>query len=74
MGVQVKHVVPTADLYRARIHSGDIVTQVNGRSVHTPEQLAQVVSAAAAKRSAASGFLRGEPFHKEKRFSLANNL
>src|SRR5664280_520472 len=36
MGVQVKYIAPSADLYRAGIHAGDIVTRVNDRSVHTP--------------------------------------
>src|SRR5664279_1469456 len=42
VGVQLRYVVPTADLYRGRIHPGDIITHINGRSVHTPEQLSKV--------------------------------
>src|ERR1039457_4174391 len=43
MGVQVKYIAPSADLYRAGIHAGDIVTRIYDRSVHTPEQLTKVV-------------------------------
>jgi len=68
MGVQVKYITPSADLYRAGIHAGDIVTRVNDRSVHTPEQLTNVVVQSPPGNLLRIGFLRGEPFHKRATF------
>ncbi len=66
VGVQVKYVTPTADLYRAGIHSGDIITQVNGRSVHAPEQVSKVVEQSPPRSLLRVRYLQGEPFHKRE--------
>ena len=66
--MQVKYVAPTADLYRAGIHAGDIITQVNGRSVHTPEQLTKVVEQSPPGSMLRVKYLQGEPFHKRETF------
>jgi len=68
VGVQVKYVVPTADLYRAGIHAGDIVTRINDRSVHTPEQLVKAVEQSPPGNLLRIKYLRGEPFHKRETF------
>ena len=68
VGVQVKYVAPTADLYRAGIRGGDIITQINGRSVHTPEKLAKVVEQGPRGSMLRINFLQGEPFHKRETF------
>jgi hypothetical protein len=68
VGVQVKYVVPTADLYRAGIHAGDIVTRINDRSVHTPEQLIKAVEQSPPGNLLRIKYLRGEPFHKRETF------
>ncbi len=66
VGVQVKYVTPTADLYRAGIHSGDIITQVNGRSVHAPEQVSKMVEQSPPGSMLRVKYLQGEPFHKRE--------
>ena len=68
VGVQVKYLAPTADLYRARIHAGDIITHVNGRSVHSPEQLSKVVMQSRTGDMLRVKYLQGEPFHKRETF------
>jgi hypothetical protein len=68
VGVQVKYVAPAADLYRARIHAGDIIANVNGRSVHTPEQLTNVVEQSPPGSMLRVKYLHGEPFHKRETF------
>ena len=68
VGVQGRYVVPTADLYRARIHPGDIITHINGRSVHTPEQLSKVVMQSPPGSMLHVKYLQGEPFDKRETF------
>ena len=68
VGVQVKHIVPATDLHRAGIHTGDIITHVNGRSVHTPEQLTKVVEQSPPGSMLRINYLQGEPFHKRETF------
>ncbi len=68
VGVQVKYIAPTADLHRAGIHAGDIITHVNGRSVHTPEQLSKVVVQSRSGTMLRIKYLQGEPFHKRETF------
>ncbi len=68
VGVQVRYLVPTADLYRAGVRHGDIITQVNGRSVHTPEQLSKVVVQSPPGSMLRVKYLQGEPFHKRETF------
>jgi O-antigen ligase len=68
VGVRVQYVVPTADLYFARIHAGDIITYVNGRSVHSPDQLSQAVEQSSSGSMLRIQYLQGEPFHKRETF------
>jgi O-antigen ligase len=68
VGVQVKYVAPTADLDRARIHPGDIITTINGRSVHSSEQLIKVVEQSRPGSMLRVKYLQGEPFHKQETF------
>lgn len=68
VGVRVQYVVPTADLYRARIHAGDIITYVNGHSVHSPEQLSRAVEQSPPGSMLRIQYLQGEPFHKRATF------
>ena len=68
VGVRVQYVAPTADLYRARIHAGDIITHVNGHPVHSPEQLSQAVEQNPPGSMLRIKYLQGEPFHKRETF------
>src|ERR1039458_980903 len=68
VGVQVKHIAPTADLYRAGIRAGDIITHVNGRSVHTPEQLSKAAVQSPSGTMLRVKYLQGEPFRKRETF------
>ncbi len=68
VGVRVKYVAPTADLHRAGIRGRDIITQVNGRSVHTPERLAKIVEQSPPGSMLRIKYLQGEPFHKRETF------
>ncbi len=68
VGVRVKHVAPATDLHRSGIHTGDIITQVSGRSVHTPERLTQVVEQSPPGSMLRIKYLQGEPFHKRETF------
>ena len=68
VGMQVKYLAPTADSYRAGIHAGDIITQVNGRSVHSREQLTKVVEQSRPGSMLRVKYLQGEPFHKRETF------
>ena len=64
VGVQVKYILPTADLYHAGIRPGSIITAVNGRSVHTPEQLSAVVEESPPGSVLQVKYRAGEPYRK----------
>jgi O-Antigen ligase/PDZ domain len=68
IGVQVKHIVPASNLHRVGIHTGDIVTQVNGRPVHDPSQLTEAVRQSPAGNMLRIKYLRAEPLHKRETF------
>ncbi len=68
VGVRIKRIVPTTELHRAGIHSGDIITQISGRSLHSPEQLTNVVEQSPAGSMLRIKYLQGEPFHKRETF------
>jgi hypothetical protein len=68
VGVKAKYVAPTSDLHHAGVHSGDIVTQVNGSSVHTPARLTKMVEQSTPGSMLRIEYLRGEPFHKRETF------
>ncbi|HXZ88291.1 MAG TPA: PDZ domain-containing protein, partial [Candidatus Binataceae bacterium] len=56
-GVLVAEVGP--DATKAGIEHGDIITQIEGREVHTPEEFARQAIAAGANRNVAVTLLRG---------------
>ncbi len=68
VGVQVKRIVPVTELHRAGIHTGDIITRVNGRSVHSPKQLTKAVEQSPPGSMLRINYLQGEPFHKRETF------
>jgi O-antigen ligase len=68
LGVHVTHIVPTTELHRAGVHTGVIITQVNGHSVHTPEQLTNAVEQSTPGSMLRINYLKDEPFHKRQTF------
>ncbi len=68
VGVKVRYVAPTSDLHRAGIRGRDIITQVNGSTVHTPEKLVTVVEQSPPGTMLRINYLQGEPFHKRETF------
>jgi len=42
IGVQVTHITPGTPLYRGGVRNNDIITHVNGMTVHTPAQMEQI--------------------------------
>jgi hypothetical protein len=68
VGVQVKHIAPAAELHRAGMRSGNIIANVDGRSVHTPDQLIKVVRQSPRASMLRIRYLEGEPFHKRETF------
>ena len=57
VGVKAKYVAPTSDLHHAGVRTGDIITQVNGRSVHTPAATDQGGGAKPARKHASDQVL-----------------
>ncbi|MGB8769831.1 MAG: O-antigen ligase family protein, partial [Candidatus Korobacteraceae bacterium] len=68
VGVQIKHMSAATDLHRAGLHTHGIITHINGRSVHTPQQLARVVEQSPPGSMLRLEYLEGEPFHKRQTF------
>ena len=68
VGVQVRYILPTADLLHAGVPPGGIITQVNGRAVHTPEQLTRVVEESPPGSVLQVKYRTGEPYRKRETF------
>src|SRR5271167_2444866 len=69
VGVQVKSILPETALYRAGLRPDDILTHVNGRSLHTPAQLERAVYEAPPDSILRIDFLRGSPFRRQSTFT-----
>ena len=68
IGVEVKYIVPGADLYHAGIRPGDVITQINGRSVRTAEQLAKAVEQSPHGSVLQIKYQNWEPYQKRETF------
>jgi O-antigen ligase len=64
VGVQVKHIVPGTPLYDAGVHTGDIFTRVNGKSVYDLAQLQRLIAESPSRQPMQIDYLRGYPFEK----------
>ncbi len=61
IGVRLTAVDPSSELYRAGLRSGDVIVNVNGRSVHGPRQLDEAFSQASQGSLMRIHYLRGVP-------------
>ena len=68
IGVRVASIPPQTALYRAGIRPDDIITRVNGHSVHTAAQLERAVDQSPPGTILRIDFLRGLPFGKRTTF------
>lgn len=64
VGVRVARINPGTALYDAGIHHDDILTAINGKAVHSPEQLVRVVRQIPDDEVVHIAYLRGFPFQK----------
>jgi O-antigen ligase len=70
VGVRVGFVQGTSALYRAHVYQDDIITEINGREVHTPAQLEQLVQQSPPASLLRIDLVRGYPFHKRQTYIL----
>jgi len=68
VGVRVSAVAAGAPLVWAHVVPGDIITSIDGRSVHSPSELESIVTQAPAGRLLHLDYVRGSPFHKRETF------
>jgi O-antigen ligase/polysaccharide polymerase Wzy-like membrane protein/PDZ domain-containing protein len=68
IGVQVKQILPKTGLYRAGIRPDDIITRVNGQSVHSAAQLERAVDQNTPGTILRIDFLRGSPLGRRSTF------
>jgi len=64
VGVQITHISPGTRLYTTGIIQNDIITAVNGRSVHTVQQLQKAIAQSPTHAPMRIDYLRGFPFQK----------
>src|SRR5271166_952878 len=74
IGVQVKSILPETALSRAGLRPDDIITRVNGHSVHSPVQLERAVDKAPSGTILRIDFLRGSPFRKQSTFTTGEGF
>ena len=68
VGVRVALIAPQTPLYKAHVHHDDIITHINGHSVHTPAQLERIIEQSPPGTLFRIDYLRGFPFQKEQTF------
>jgi O-antigen ligase len=74
VGVRVDYISGTSPLYRAHVYQNDIIQQVNGRKVHTPQQLQQAIEQSVAGSLLRIDLVRGYPFHKRHTYIRREQL
>src|SRR5271165_808728 len=74
IGVQVKSILPQTALSRSGLRPDDIITRVNGHSVHSPVQLERAVDKAPSGTILRIDFLRGSPFRKQSTFTTGEGF
>ena len=68
VGVKVEYTTGGPPIWQAHIFPDDIITSVDGRSVHTPADLERVVDGEPANKLLRIEYLRGAPFHPKETF------
>lgn len=68
IGVRVASIAPDTALYHAGIRPDDIITRVNGNSVHTAAQLERAVDQSSPATTLRIDFLRGSPLGRRATF------
>ncbi|HUI83781.1 MAG TPA: O-antigen ligase family protein [Candidatus Binatia bacterium] len=61
IGVRIAHIDWHTPLYRAGIHTNDVIVRVNGKPVHTPDQLRKALDEASPGSLLRINLLRGVP-------------
>jgi O-antigen ligase len=74
VGVRVDYISGTSPLYRAHVYQNDIIQQVNGRKVHTPQQLQQAIEESVVGSLLRIDLVRGYPFHKRHTYIRREQL
>ncbi|MGA2902390.1 MAG: O-antigen ligase family protein [Candidatus Korobacteraceae bacterium] len=74
VGVQVAYVAGTSPLYRAHVYQNDIIQRVNGRVVHTPEQVQHIIEQSPPGRLLRIDLVRGYPFHKKQTYIVREQV
>ncbi len=70
VGVRVDSVAGTSPLYQAHVYQNDIIQEIDGRQVHTPQQLQQTVEQSAPGSLLRIDLVRGYPFHRRRTYIL----
>jgi hypothetical protein len=69
IGVEVRWVAPTLPLSFAGIRPGDIITRLDGHSVHSPQQLIEAVKKSPPHAILRIDYIRGAPFHRRRTYA-----
>jgi O-antigen ligase len=70
VGVQIVDVQGISPLYQAHVYQNDIIQRIDGRKVHTPQELEQLVQQSAAGSLLRIDLVRGYPFHHWQTYIL----
>lgn len=70
VGVNLKNVPGDSALYQAHVYTNDIIQQIDGGEVRTPEQLVDVVQQSAKGSLLRIDLVRGYPFHHKTTYIL----
>ena len=74
IGVRVAHLEGTSPLYRAHVYQDDIIQRINGRTVHTPQQMQRIVEQSPPNTLLRIDLVRGYPFHKKETYILREQM
>lgn len=74
VGVRVDYVSGTSPLYQAHIYQDDIIQEIDGRQVHTPQQLLQAVQQSAPGSLLRIDLVYGYPFHRRQTYLRREQL
>jgi hypothetical protein len=73
LGVRVKFISPQTQLFLAGIRTDDIIVGIDGHAIHTPKQLADVLSQIPPDAQVHVDFLRGVPTRKHATLMVAGD-
>ncbi len=74
VGVRVDYVSGTSPLYQAHMYQHDIIQGIDGREVHTPQQLQRAVEQSAPGSLLKIDLVRGYPLHKRQTYIRREQL